>query len=110
MSQVNSQESPFFGSNSEFNDIYVPLNPDLLLYITKESNKYKNYQPLKNAYSIIGINKILSLQSTRFLFSNKEEFPHVLIALRQYPEARFKEKSRIKIKSMNLKTSPDGIL
>jgi len=91
-------------------NFYVPLNPDLLLYITKESTKYKNYQPLKNAYSIIDINKMLSLQSTRFLFSNKEEFQHVFMALRQFPEARFKKKSRLKIKSMDLKTSPDGIL
>ncbi len=91
-------------------NFYVPLNPNLLLHIIKNNRNYKKYLPLRNAYSILEINKMISVQSTRYLFSNVDDFQHVLLALRQYPEAQFKEKPRIKMRGMNLKTSKNGIL
>lgn len=86
---------------------YIPLNPELTLYLNKDFHKYMNYHQLNNENHVIGINKLISLQSTRYIFSNNNEFNHVLMALRKYPEARFKKKPRVKIKSVDLKSFPD---
>ena len=84
---------------------YVSLKPNLLLYIYNTPGKYRPINKIKSVNDVIGINRLITLQSTQYIFSNENEFQHAKLALKMYPAARFKREDRVKIKNIKWNVS-----
>ena len=80
----------------------IPLSSKLLLIICNKDYDVRDHVYQDDIKHVIKMNELITTRAYRYVFAEKQDFKHALLALERFPESRFKPIKSINPKYLNL--------